>query len=160
MGPTFDLTKIMPKPAPFAGRQDQDVDTAILNFETYLSAVKVHFSLWPVIATNFLRDDALTCWLSILQSLRKNNQEATWPIFTKCLRDAYGSPDKEQIARRQFFGLQQRTFSAKDYVRHARHLLAQIVHDPPTESDKLMTLFQGFRSTFKEAAPLHPLGRP
>jgi len=160
VGPLLDLTKVMPKPAAFAGRSDQDVDTAILSFETYLSAIAVHTNIWPVVATNFLKDEALTCWLNILMSLKKNNQEATWAHFTKCLRDAYGTTDKEHIARKQFLNLQQKGFSAKEYVRHARYLLAQLVHDPPTESDKLITLWRGLRSAFKEAAPMHPLGRP
>jgi hypothetical protein len=160
VGQPFDLTKIMAKPAPFAARTDQEVDTAILSFETYFSAIGVQVEDWPMLATNFLKDAALTTWMNVMVPLRKQNLQPTWAHFTKCLRDAYGVLNKEHDARKQFLALNQRHFSAKEYVRHARGLLAQILHDPPSESDKLMHLYKGLRASFKESAPLHPTGRP
>ena len=156
---SVDLSKVMQKPVPFAGRADQDVDSAILRFETYLTYTRAPKQAWPLIASEFLRDDAHNTWMSKWLPMHRNNQAPTWEDFTECLTTAYASPDKEIAARKQLKNLRQQHRTPMEYVRHANHLLSQIVHDKPTESDKLRALFDGLHNDLKNDIPLHPSGR-
>jgi hypothetical protein len=157
---SVDISKFMSKPALFSGKSDQDVDLALAGFENYLSVAAIPLHLWPVVSTNFLRDDAYHTWMHAYLPAKNAGLPITWAMFTTCLQKAYGLPNKELTARRQFKNLRQRSSSAQDYVQHAYTLLSRIQHDPPSESDKLHTLFDGLHPIFRKAAPVHPMGRP
>jgi hypothetical protein len=150
----------MSKPSAFAGKPEQDVEVAIAQFENYLSATSAPLPMWPAIATNFLKDEAAICWMNAFIPAKKAGTPVTWSTFTSCLLGAFGQPNKELTARRQFKNIRQRSSTVHDYINHATTLLSRIHTDPPTETDRVGTLFDGLHPVFKEAAPVHPSGRP
>lgn len=64
-----------------------------------VAAIPSH--LWPV-ATNFLRDEAFHSWMNAYIPAKNAGLPITWAMFTTCLKIAYGLPNNEFIARRQF----------------------------------------------------------
>lgn len=150
-----NVAKFMHKPSAFGGFPGEDVDNALFAIEMYLATARIPVQSWPIVATTMVKGPAFQAWMNIVQPLKRAGIEPTWAHFCKCLRDAFGVPDKELAARKAFRTLRQRNMSLLEYVRHANHLLNQIVTSPPSEADKTVTLFEGLNKDLKDRIPIN-----
>ena len=146
---------LVPMPAKYSGANNEDIDSVLFMFETYLRGNKILEKDWPTHAMLMLTGKALDAYMAFVIPLYKEGKQPTWQQFTNVLTSAFGTHDKMLEARASLLTCEQ-IGSVSSYLQTFRMLLAKGGSPSPTDKDLLLLYWKGLKKDVKDSARLNP----